>query len=278
MLVVSIGNVALLIVSQRRRPKPGSQPDWERRLMHIAAVVFTIVCAYRALLPRIDVTRTCWYSSPLNWVLFGRLAAHVAEVCWATQMGLLLRRLGICLAGRGLASNRVCMRAAVSGLIVIALALVAECWSWTNLITQNNIFAVVEQAIWLVLFLITGIGFMLLLPCWPGRPWSYWVFGILAVAMGIEQGYEAFGLYFQRYLSDEANGVHYSAFAAGVRSLASCATVTRDINAWSGDLPWMTGYFSAGVWSSIWLASAPLPGPTESPLAPRRLPPRLGTL
>ena len=38
------------------------------------------------VLPRIDVPRICWFDSPLNWVVFGRAAATIAEVAWATQV------------------------------------------------------------------------------------------------------------------------------------------------------------------------------------------------
>ena len=43
----------------------------------VAAMIFTLVCSYRAILPRVDVPRLCWLDTPLNWVLFGRAAATV---------------------------------------------------------------------------------------------------------------------------------------------------------------------------------------------------------
>ena len=105
--------------------------------------------------------------------------------------------------------------------------------------------------------------------------------------MAVEQAYEAFGLYLPRFLSDQAVGVVYNGVGEGLRKLAACAVATHDIRDWSSDAPWMTGapchrcwyattlrphpstalpiprlcagYFSFGVWSSIWLATAPMP-------------------
>lgn len=263
MLSVSVLNLLLLaVVHFRSRKKPADasqQPTQERRLLHAAAVVFTFVCAYRSVLPRIDVERVCWLDTPLNWIIFGRLAATFAEVAWAMQMGLVLRRLAICLFNQQCLSVHGKNLACAAGILVIAFACIAECWSWTNLITENNIFAVVEQGLWSAIFLATGMGMALLVPFWRDAPRSYRLFAILAILMGAEQAWEAFGLYLSRFQADQAAHKQYQGFSDGLKMLAGCATVTQDIQAWSGDFPWMTGYFSFGVWSSIWLSVAAMP-------------------
>lgn len=269
MLVVSIFNVVLLVVTQRRSGKgvvdQGSPPK-ERAILAAAAVLFTLTCAYRAILPRIDVTRVCFFDSPANWIIFGRFFACWAEIGWATQMGLVLRRLAICLQEAGYVAQGVRDNAHRAGVAVIFMACFAECWSWTNLITESDLFSTVEQALWSALFLVTGFGMVFLLRKWdndksplelPKR--GYMLFAALALMMGIEQGYEAGGLYFARFLDEQSRGVPFQGFTTGIGKLASCAVVTKDMNDWSGDFPWMTGYFSFGVWSSIWLATAPMP-------------------
>ena len=80
---------------------------------------------------------------------------------------------------------------------------------------------------------------------------------------GCEKAFEAFGLYLPRFLSDQRDGVAYEPFAAGLARLAGCAEVTRSMGAWLEDALWMTGYFSVGVWSSIWLAVAEFPRPKQ---------------
>ena len=111
------------------------------------------------------------------------------------QMGLQLRRLGYSLHRRSAVSPAAVQRSSKAGIAVIVMACVAECCSWTNLITESNLFAVFEQALWGVLFLVTGIGFALLLPRWAkdgqqhGAPCSYILFVVLVIGMGLEQGY-----------------------------------------------------------------------------------------
>ena len=155
-----------------------------------------------------------------------------------------------------------------AGWAVIALACLAEYWSWTNLITESNLFAVVEQALWAILFVVTGASVWKLLPHWPegGAPWSYRIFASCVAVMGIEQAIEAFLLYLPRYIDDQHDAKHYNNFQDGISSLAGCREVTRDMDTWFGDAAWMTGYFSFGVWSSIWLANPGFPShkPKES--------------
>lgn len=149
MVAISVFNVALVTVvlaKTRSRHQQHQQQRWERKARRASAVVFTAVCAYRSILPRVDVPRMCFFNTPLNWVVFGRTAATVAEVCWALQMGLLVRRLGVTVGpaplGTGAASGRVAKRAATAGYAVFWMACFAECWSWTNLITESNLVSI----------------------------------------------------------------------------------------------------------------------------------------
>lgn len=265
MLAISALNIILLILLllrpsiEKHAGSTTGHPHSDRLVLRTSAAVFTVVCAYRAIAPRIDVPRTCWFDSPLNWIVFGRSAATVAEIAWATQMGLVQRCLAKALLARGLVSDSICCRCSQAGIAVIVIACIAECWSWTNLITENNVFAVVEQGLWMTLFLTTGIGIAVLLSHWPRRPLSFCLFVVLVCGMGFEQGYEAFGLYLPRFLSDQAHGKQYEGFPAGLWKLADCSEVTQSVDDWSGDIPWMTGYFSFGVWSSLWLMATPMP-------------------
>lgn len=170
------------------------------------------------------------------------------------QMGLFLRRLAICIN-----TSRSSIHYERAGFIVIIIACIGEINSWTNLITENNFFAVIEQFLWMILFEITGIGIILLLKKYANdnAPKSYWIFGIIMIIIGLEQGFESFGLYLTEYLNDENNNKKYYGFVQGLNRLTECNTVTQNIIDWEDDAPWMTGYFSIAVWSSIWLYIAP---------------------
>ena len=56
--------------------------------------IFTTVCAFRSFMPRIDLERYCIVDSKFSSVVAGRSAATVAEISFATQVGLLMQELG----------------------------------------------------------------------------------------------------------------------------------------------------------------------------------------
>jgi hypothetical protein len=58
------------------------------------AFFYVVGCAVRAIWPRIDVERVCFFDSPLSVTLVGRSLATVAELCFAHQLSLVLSRLG----------------------------------------------------------------------------------------------------------------------------------------------------------------------------------------
>ncbi len=276
MLGISIGNIALLTCVSRDNwqsvavgaDKDAAQRDrvWSRR----CAVLFTFVCAYRAIFPRVDVPRLCFFDNPLSWVIFGRVAAMLAEVGWAIQMGITVRRLGTGLDGLGRLRSAGFACAWRAGAAVVVLAIVAEGFSWTNLITKNNLWAVVEQALWAAIFLTVGTLSAWMASKWVGGPRSgYFVFAAFALVTGVEQAYEAFFLYLGRYHRDQSNGVQYQTSVwEGLGNLAECAETSQSIYKWQDDAPWMIAYFSIGVWSSIWMSLAPWPAATEfAPLA-----------
>merc|ERR1711920_199890 len=135
-------------------------------------------------------------------------------------MGLVLRRFAINLQATGKASEATCVHAQRAGISVIAMACFAECWSWTNLITGSDLFSTVEQALWSALFLVTGVGFvmMMLMTSWEKPPVAYKVFAALVIMMGLEQGYESAGLYYPRFLDEQRQGIQWQGFAEGLRT------------------------------------------------------------
>lgn len=242
--------------------------------LEVMAAIFTGVCAFRSIMPRIDVSRVCWFDTPLNWPIVGRSAACIAELAWAAQMACIVRRVAIRLRARGVLTQQNLYWFCNAANAVFCLAFIAEGCSWTNLITENNLFAVVEQALWSLLFFITGMALLLLKRSWHECPRSYMLFITITMLMATEQFVEAFALYLPRYLADERSQHnqdynhthtvhHYQSFSSGLHRLSGCAVVSHDIAVWASDAPWMLLYFSVAVWTSIWLSSAPVPTPPD---------------
>ena len=64
-------------------------------------------------------------------------------------------------------------------------------------------------------------------------------------------------MYVSRWLADEANGREYLSLGQGFLDVWSRRTVTFEWADWRTEVPWMTLYFSVGVWCSIALVHAP---------------------
>ena len=61
--------------------------------MFYLCIPFVFECAYRSVLPRIDIPRMCFFDVWPSMVLFGRLSAFVGEWCWMLQISLALQKI-----------------------------------------------------------------------------------------------------------------------------------------------------------------------------------------
>ena len=65
-------------------------------------------------------------------------------------------------------------------------------------------------------------------------------------------------MYWSRWLVDQANGRRYLSIADGMVDVCRRWTVSYRWKDWRNEVPWMSLYFTFGVWSSIWLVYASL--------------------
>jgi hypothetical protein len=218
--------------------------EWQRwQLFLCAAYVFG--CAFRCLLPRADVQRIGLFDTWVSSVLVGRSVATVAELCFAAQWGLWLRHIA-----RTVRSPIVI---ALSWLLVPMIA-VAEICSWYAVLTTAYVGNMIEESIW------AGAGFMLVIGClavWPRCHSAVRTYLAVIVACGL--AYVVFmcavdvPMYSGRWLADEAHGRAYLSLGQGLWDAGSRLTITNAWEEWRAEIPWMSLYFSAGVWSSITL-------------------------
>ena len=76
-------------------------------------------------------------------------------------------------------------------------------------------------------------------------------------------------MYWYRHRADEVTGRPYLSIGAGWRDAVRRRIVTYGVEDWREEIPWMTLYFSTGVWVSLSLVRAPrfTPEPRPSELA-----------
>jgi len=80
-------------------------------------------------------------------------------------------------------------------------------------------------------------------------------------------------MYRERYLHSVATNFKFLSIQDGLISTLSCQYATQDFAVWLPETYWMTPYFTACVWVSIWLINAPAFRPsaitkTPSPTSP----------
>ena len=244
--LVSGANIAIWFLLYRylqesRTGALGSRSDVELMLFLSAAYVFG--CAFRSFLPRADVQRICLFDTWLSSVTVGRSVATVAEICFVAQWAIILHQLGT-MTGAGTTLN--------AALVIVPLILIAECFSWHAVLTKNYLGNAIENSIWAVSFFIVGIGLCRLLPEF-GRPVGVaLVIGIIGIA-----GYLVFmatidvPMYLTRWRTKGAARIGPLRPLQGLRDASFRWIVTHDIAEWRAEIPWMSLYFSAAVWSSL---------------------------
>lgn len=222
-----------------------AEAGWYLQLL--LSAVYVAGCAFRSFLPVIDIPRIVLIDSRLSSVLVGRSVATVAELCFAAQWALLLHRAAV------LSSTPV---ARAMALAVVPLIVLAEVFSWYAVLTTEQRAHAVENSLWGLSAALVVAGVLLI-----GRP------GLAALYPAVIAGggaYVAFiffydvPMYWSRWRADQVRGHRYSSIADGMVDVARRRIVSYRWEDWRNEVPWMSLYFTFGVWSSIWLVHASL--------------------
>lgn len=215
-------------------------PDVEatRRVLLWLSALYVAGCAFRSLLPMIDVPRYCLHDTPVSRIFVGRSVATVAELAFVAQWALLMHEAG----------------AARAAVAVVLIIVVAEVLSWLAVLTRNDLFHAGENALWTVAAALAALSL--------ASRWSYEdELGrtVIMVTIACATLYVAFmsiyvvPMYARRW---RPGGLHLSP-AEGLRQVLGRCTVERDWEQWRQDAAWLTPYFTLAVWLSITLAYLP---------------------
>jgi hypothetical protein len=211
--------------------------------------VYVLVCAYRSVLPRVDLERLVVVDTHLSSIFLGRSAATIAEICFALQLGLLVHQLGVH-AGMPWVQT--------AAWVIPLFMIVAQGFCWHSVLTLNHITQAVESMLW-----AAGFSWMAALLSIIALGSSGWVnalaiFGIVcSVAfVGYVVSVDA-PMYWRRYLHGRAGGQVYMRLDQGAHDAWSRRVHSGSWAAWKADALWLTPYFSIGVWISIALVFVP---------------------
>jgi hypothetical protein len=203
--------------------------------------VYVGVCGFRSLFPRVDLERVCVWDTWLSAILLGRTVATIAELCFALQCGLFVQRLaditGIPVLDAG-------------AHLLMPLAVVAELVCWYAVLSLNPIGHVIEESLWALLMLVLSVSFGAAAFAAQG-PLRLMLIGgclVYGVGAGLTLAFDV-RMYVRRWRR-QAAGVRLS-LATGLRDSLFSRQPTSAWEVWREEVPWMTLYFSFGVWTSL---------------------------
>jgi hypothetical protein len=217
-----------------------------RSIQLVLSGIFVAICAFRSFFPRVDLERICMWDTSVSTIFVGRLAATVAEMCFAAQCALFLAKLGE-VTGLGYIK-------ALSYLIV-PLIVLAQVACWYAVIVLNHLGHAIEEILWTSMVAILCVGYAASLFHIEGPLQLTSAVGIVACGgAAILMSAIDVPMYVARWRRGKRDGIRYLSLAGGLRDTLTRRHATRRWSDWRGEVPWMTLYFSIGVWLSIGLS------------------------
>ena len=250
---ISALNIVAWIMVARRFSRRTSSLDARqraaRRWQRVLSAMFVLGCAFRSLLPRAEGQRIVLFDSWISAVVISRAVATVAELSMVAQWTIFLREYA-----RGVDAKL----ARVLSYFPIGLIAMAEVFSWYTTLTTNFFGSIVEESTWAVAAALIIIGFCSIWGRYQGARQR-----LLSLVIAAQTVYFVFmcsvdvPMYRRRWRADQAHSKQYLSVADGWRDASSRWIVTRAWSDWRDEMPWMSLYFTAGVWISLGLVRTP---------------------
>jgi len=252
---ISVINVVAWVAIARAHARDAGSMDPQTRAVrrwHLGlSAIFVVGCSFRSFLPRAEGQRICLVDSWISAAVISRAIATVAELSLVAQWTIFLREYARAARVRP---------AVVLSYFPLGLIAVAEVFSWYTTLTTNFIGSVVEESTWAVTASVMIIGFALIWRHYRGLRRR-----LLSLLIAINVGYFIFmcsvdvPMYWARRTADQALGKRYLSVSEGWGDASHRRVVTRVWSDWVDEMPWMSLYFSAGVWICIALVRTPPP-------------------
>jgi hypothetical protein len=203
--------------------------------------VYVAVCGFRSLFPRVDLERACLWDTWLSTILLGRTAATIAELCFALQCGLFVQRVSA-------STGTPLLGAAAHGFLPLVVG--AEVVCWHAVLSLNHIFHAIEELLWALLMLVLSAAFATAALAAQGPLRSIMMAGFLiyGAGAGLTLAYDV-NMYVRRWRMSATSS--RLTLTAGLLDSRRRRHPTLAWNVWREEAPWMTLYFSIGVWTSL---------------------------
>jgi len=237
---VSVTNILLWILAAWGLSR---ETDAYRFQQLVLSGLFVAACAFRSILPRVDLERFCFWDSPFSSVFIGRAVATIAELGFASQCALLLFKLS---HSTGAPIIRTI------GLTVLPIVIIAELACWFAVVTLNHIGHAFEELLWSIMVALVAAG-LVIYSQHTGGGLPVWIVTGLIASAGTTAliVFVDIPLYIARWRTGRRAGLRYLRIRDGLKDTFVRRHQTHASEHWRNEVLWMSLYFSAGVWVSL---------------------------
>ena len=234
----------------------------EKKLLSYS-FIYTVVCAVRSFWPRKDVEQICFIDSRMSTPFVGRSLATIAEIYYVFLIINVYNNI-INYVSNLTKKDLNILKIMINN--IYPLVLTAELFSWLGCISKYYLWNAIEESLWMIssaLLVITSCLLYYIITCYYNNKKIIYIkkllkfiiiFGIPFVLFMIVVDVP---MYVNRW-NENINGSYIEDFKEKYNKLTyqslvefdTCKKISKDYSIWRPEMPWLTGYFTMGVWSS----------------------------
>ena len=230
--------------------------------------VYTCACFIRAVWPRKNLDRQCFFNTFINTMVVGRTLATIGELCFISQMkhAFIALSKDLCKLGRGDPSTHKLIQDIASATWWFIV--VAQTCCWICVTTGYTAWSAVEESIWTICFAFFWLSAL------------YFRFLVISKNENLHREFKMSRILLNTFLfcttiylifmitidvpmyinlvsQYEKEGRKYISFVEGLITGTSCNKVSKKFSDWWTEARWQTPYFTFAVWVSLALAAMP---------------------
>lgn len=249
--IISIVNIIILIYFYVRKKQNEIQ-----KTMYYLSLIYTIVCAIRAIYPRCDSTSICLKDNFISTPFVGRSLATVAEISFGF---LIVKIVDIILNDSIIFSSSTNIENIISfNAITVSLTIISQVFCWIGITTKNPLYNAIEETLWTIFGLSKFLTFIFMNSTLKEsddpkliKIKNFYKFGsIFSILYVLFMIIVDVPMYYKRYINGNSND--YMTFSDGIKTLLKCKK-SDSYNDWKDEFLWLSLYFSFGVWSTIFI-------------------------
>ena len=266
LVIISIFNIAFIIIYMLSH----KLTDMQKPLLF--ALIFSIVCGIRAIWPTKYVEKTCFLKTKIYTPFIIRILATVAEIAYILLFVVVF--LHIIKTIHKFTTHKLDhLKPYIYA--VIPLILLAEVFSWLGSVTEYQFWNISEEVMWFIssIILIALSIYILSKIKTSSEPKVKSIYYLLSVTVPVATLFATFlalvdiPMYIRRFNKNNITEIkdiksffrdfenkHKINFDKRLDEMKKCQQVDNSLDTWKEEIPWLTGYFTIGVWSSFALA------------------------